>query len=346
MNEQCKVWLTSYPLKRSGKRRYMLRWIDPVEGKWKSTTVGTDGSAAEVERRVLAERLEAGTHVNVRRITWAVFVDDHCGKIKGKSNATEARRTLDEFGGMFRPASPRHVTYSMIEAYVAKLHEKGNAVSTVNKKLRYLRAAINRAIRRGYAVQNPMDTGLFEAEENKPPRIVTDDEETTLLQTAEDLYGSAMRGFVHTALNTGGRRSELTTLAWDHIRLDGDAPHVHFTRTKSHRDRIVPINPDTVDVLRRLHMQTLQPGGPFIGLQDNLGRRWGRVRRKAGLEDVTIHSLRKTFITRLIRAGAALPDVQKLAGHADIKTTLKYYYWASDGELRNTMKLLQKRVVG
>ena len=40
---------------------------------------------------------------------------------------------------------------------------------------------------------------------------------------------------------------------------------------------------------------------------------------------VTIHDLRRTFITRLIRAGVPLPTVQKLAGHADIKTTLTHY---------------------
>lgn len=141
-----------------------------------------------------------------------------------------------------------------------------------------------------------------------------------------------------------GRRTELLTLTWDRVCLDGDEPEVHFARTKSYKDRLVPINPDVVTVLRRLQAMTLQQGGPFVGMGDNLGCMWGRIVKKAGVSPITIHDLRRTYVTRMVRAGTPLPNVQKLAGHADIQTTLRYYNWASDHDLRQAVKMLKKDV--
>ena len=46
--------------------------------------------------------------------------------------------------------------------------------------------------------------------------------------------------------------------------------------------------------------------------------------RKAGLANVTWHTLRHTFASRLNRNGADLVTVKELLGHADIKTTMRY----------------------
>ena len=113
----------------------------------------------------------------------------------------------------------------------------------------------------------------------------------------------------------------------------GTSPRVHFANTKSHRDRFCPLRPALMGILRRLQIRTLAAGGPFIGMGNNLGRSWGRIRKRAKVTDVSIDDLRRTFVTRLIRAGVSLPTVQKLAGHADIKTTLRYYHSTDDADL-------------
>jgi integrase len=50
-------------------------------------------------------------------------------------------------------------------------------------------------------------------------------------------------------------------------------------------------------------------------------------------KDVTFHTLRHTFCTRFGHAGGNIRDLQALAGHADIKTTERYYH-ESDGAAR------------
>jgi integrase len=48
------------------------------------------------------------------------------------------------------------------------------------------------------------------------------------------------------------------------------------------------------------------------------------------LTDVSLHTLRHTFISRLVQAGRPLPEVAALAGHRDIKMTLRYAHLAPE----------------
>jgi integrase len=47
---------------------------------------------------------------------------------------------------------------------------------------------------------------------------------------------------------------------------------------------------------------------------------------------VDFHALRHTYVTRLVRAGIPLAQVQILARHADVATTLKHYTHLSTAE--------------
>ena len=60
------------------------------------------------------------------------------------------------------------------------------------------------------------------------------------------------------------------------------------------------------------------------------GRRGHSTARKVGLADVSLHTLRHTFISRLVQAGRPLNEVAALAGHRDIKMTLRYAHLAPD----------------
>ena len=68
-------------------------------------------------------------------------------------------------------------------------------------------------------------------------------------------------------------------------------------------------------------------------MADNLGRRWKRIITKAKVSGVSIHDLRRTYVTRMVRAGVPLSTVQQLAGHSHIKTTLKHYNEVSENDL-------------
>lgn len=242
-----------------------------------------------------------------------------------------ARHTLNEFGDTVNPRGPRHVTYSMVERYVAELRRIKNKPETIRKKLRYLRAAMNRAIKRGYAAKNPVEEDLFPETKSKPPRIATEPEVDALLKAALSLYGEQWYAFAYMAVVTGGRHREFFGMTWDRVYLD-DGPRVHYTG-ESACDRLVPLKPETVRLLLTLKARTLKDGGPFCGMAVSHHEQWRAIRKHAEVKGVTIHDLRRTCITRWIRAGMPLPTVKKLAGHSSIQTTLKYYYWFGDEDM-------------
>ncbi len=46
------------------------------------------------------------------------------------------------------------------------------------------------------------------------------------------------------------------------------------------------------------------------------------------MADVTPHTMRHTFCTRLVQGGKPINEVQALMGHYDIKTTMRYAHLA------------------
>ncbi|HEY6640341.1 MAG TPA: tyrosine-type recombinase/integrase, partial [Nitrospiraceae bacterium] len=64
--------------------------------------------------------------------------------------------------------------------------------------------------------------------------------------------------------------------------------------------------------------------------------------KEAQLPGVSLHTLRHTFISRLVQAGRPLPEVAALAGHRDIKMTLRYAHLAPS-HLRAGIQALEAR---
>jgi len=63
------------------------------------------------------------------------------------------------------------------------------------------------------------------------------------------------------------------------------------------------------------------------------------VMKKAGLKDVTLHTLRHTFASQLVMAGVPLRDVQELMGHQSFETTLQYAHLSEEHVKKQVLKL-------
>ena len=348
MIDEPKVWISSRKL-RSEKRSYYLRWIDLTTGKWRNKKAASDRKRAEREAAKLEIELQKGTHVDLRRADWSTFVQEVTALLEGQHRG-EARSILDEFGKAMTVSSPRFVRHSTIRDFVEHLRGRGsaddsekhrsNSVSTINKKLRYLRLAFNTGVRLELMGKNPLDGWSWQKTKRPTLRILSTDEESKLLASAEKLYGFKMRVFLRFVLETWGRFSEATGLRWEQI--DFDEPSVTFLDTKSHEDRVIPIAPDSelLADLRKLQVQTLQDGGPFVAYANcsNTAQKRLAIVKDSGIAPITTHDLRRTGITRALLGNMPPVVVQRLAGHRDIKTTLRYYAEVNRDDLRRAVE--------
>ena len=75
--------------------------------------------------------------------------------------------------------------------------------------------------------------------------------------------------------------------------------------------------------------------------EPNVHKKWRRIVKAAEIPAITLHDLRRTGITRALLANMPPVVVQKLAGHRDIKTTLRYYTEVSKADLRQAVKRMR-----
>ncbi len=131
-----------------------------------------------------------------------------------------------------------------------------------------------------------------------------------------------MKPFILAALYTGMRKGELLKLRWQNV--DSKKRQIKVEKTKSKKVRFIPINSVLFDELEGLKLKrgTEQRVFPFWYIQ----KAWENARRRAGLEDLTLHDLRRTFGTRLLEAGVDIVTISKLYGHSSVLVTQRYLH--------------------
>jgi integrase len=144
---------------------------------------------------------------------------------------------------------------------------------------------------------------------------------------------------IHVARKAGLRIGELMALEREQvnvsrklIRVDRAVWRKKVSTPKHGRVRTVEISTNTAEVLRE-EIDRL-PKGATLVFPSTLGNRMRgeskcdlglrRCAKRAGLEPFGWHVLRHTYASHLMMAGVALPVVQELLGHSDIRITMRY----------------------
>jgi integrase len=195
---------------------------------------------------------------------------------------------------------------------------------TVIRELAYISAIINHARREwGINVTNPVQMVRKPQSPQSRSRVLTDDEVSKLLTALEPTGRRShwTKPAVQLALATAMRRSELLSMRWEHIDLQNRT--AFLSDTKNGESRTVPLSTAAVQVLAELprHISGVVIPVKFF----TLDAAFKRARKRAGLDDVRFHDLRRTAITRMAEK---LPNVIELAavsGHKSLMVLKRYY---------------------
>jgi integrase len=116
---------------------------------------------------------------------------------------------------------------------------------------------------------------------------------------------------------------------------------------KSGRARAVPLNDVALAALRELEGRAVSSGRVLSGAgcaKATLSKKFGAAAAAAGIEGVTLHTLRHTFATRLKDAGVDPFTVRDLLGHATIQMTNRYTHATPETMRRGVASLAQEAI--
>ena len=165
------------------------------------------------------------------------------------------------------------------------------------------------------------------------PTVLSPDEVRQLIAGAKNLYHRTM---LMTLYGAGLRRSELLQLKVADI--DSQRMVIRVERGKGGHGREVPLSPTLLTALREYY-RWMRPQTYLFPGQEHGWRAdrpltskciWDAVRwaaKAAGIDRrVSPHTLRHSYATHLLEAGADLRTIQVLLGHADLTHTTVYLH--------------------
>ncbi|HZG57900.1 tyrosine recombinase XerC [Paenibacillus sp.] len=240
------------------------------------------------------------------------------------------------------------VTYVTVRSFLASLHEKQLAKRSVARKLSALRSFFRFLMKEGRLAASPLQS-IRSPKLDKPlPSFLYPDQTIRLLEApdGETPLGARDRAMFELLYASGLRVGELVGLDVDAVRLELGMALVHG---KGGKERWVPVGEHAADALR-IYLErgrsALLAKAPIDGrstpalflnrdgtrLSDRSVRRIldKYVDRLADVNGISPHTLRHTFATHLLEAGADLRSVQELLGHAHLSTTQVYTHVTKD----------------
>jgi integrase/recombinase XerC len=234
-------------------------------------------------------------------------------------------------------AGPDRVTVRLLRQYLAWLSEQGYARATIARRIAAVRSWFRYLCRNGVLEANPAHGIRGVRQERKLPHFLTGEQVEKLLAAPEgdDPLVIRDRAILETLYSAGLRVGELAGLNWEDLDLDGGTLVV---RGKGKRERMALLGPVAVESLRHWDQlrRALSPKAaaqPAVFLNRlggrltvrSIGRLLAKYLALTGLDPRTSpHTLRHSFATHMLDAGADIRGVQELLGHRNLTTTQIY----------------------
>jgi integrase/recombinase XerC len=229
----------------------------------------------------------------------------------------------------------------IIRKYLSNLHRK-NKKSSIARKISTLRSFFKYLVREQMISSNPAKSVSSPKVEKTLPTTLTVDEAFRLMESPKSISEKPSpersrekslrdQAILELLYSSGLRVSELVGLNSNHLDLDLGIVRV---MGKGRKERIVPVGGKAIEVLNAYLEErgTLEGEEPifinFLGgrlTARSVGRLIKKYSRHSGIfRRVSPHSLRHTFATHLLDAGADIREIQEMLGHSSLSTTQRY----------------------
>ncbi|MDO9083878.1 MAG: tyrosine recombinase XerC [Humidesulfovibrio sp.] len=242
------------------------------------------------------------------------------------------------------------ITREDATAFLAELHRLRQKKSSMARKLSTLRSLFRYLLKNQLLHKNPLAGLRNPKQEQRQLRALNVDQAVAVMESQAPPGALGLRdlALAEVLYGSGLRVSEALSLTVDDVRTDRGFVRV---RGKGNKERLAPLSEAAKERLveylgLRLELAA-DPAEPALFL----GQRGGPLSRReaqrivarlaagAGIgQNVHPHTLRHSFATHLLQAGADLRSVQELLGHSRLSTTERYTHL----DLRHIMEVYDK----
>ena len=296
---------------------------------------------------LLRDAIKKNTPINV---TFTVFAKEYVKHSDRRQSTKDNLITTINVLQEFRPGLDfKDITYTFLKDFESYLREKGNGVNTVAKHLRQLRTLVNEAINQGYIHADAYPFRKFKIKQEKGRHeFLTPDELRKLenLEVEDRKLRHVLDAFLFCCY-VGLRFSDFCQLAPENfIRVNGKR-WLHFKSIKTGIELRLPLHllfeGKALGILERYNIEEFA----ILGCNSDVNKYLAQIAEMARIKKhITYHTARHTCATLLIHQGVPITTVQKLLGHASVKTTEIYSEVLSSTILRDlkAVKTRKKRL--
>jgi integrase len=316
-------------------------WINYyVAGKRHREKVGARGKAVSLYQKRKSDARAGIKLPDSLRVKKVVLFSDLAedAMVYSKAHKRSHRGDVSNLNSLlpvFGKRAAEDITQQEIAAYLNSRTDLKPA--SLNRYRSTMSMIFAEGIRNGRVKVNPARLVRLRKENNARIRFLTFDEENQIRAIIRERCETHEPDFL-VALETGMRLTEQHTLEW---------PDVHFSRrqiqlvqTKNGSSRVITLtdeaiaalkvcrakrNPHTPRVFLTRYGQPLQHPKAWFNLV-----KVDAVKKNPALHDVTWHTCRHTFISRLVMSGVDLITVMNQAGHKSLAMTTRYAHLAPD----------------
>jgi integrase/recombinase XerD len=143
---------------------------------------------------------------------------------------------------------------------------------------------------------------------------------------------------------SGLRKQELESLEWDDVSFEAGTLKVCAKpgfSPKSWEERVIEVPKQLLDLIEPLPRTsrwviTNTKNNRYTHMWDDAVA----IGKRAGIVGAHPHKFRATYATKLLQSGVDLKTVQKLLGHKNLESTMRYLARAQSAEVRSKVNAI------
>lgn len=212
---------------------------------------------------------------------------------------------------------------------IIQLHSslsKSNGLYSANRVLSLLTTVFNKAIDWEWNGQNPC-IGIKKFKEKTRERFIHGDEISRFFESLNEEPNETFKDFFYICLLTGARRNNVQNMNWNDINLNRQEWKIK--ETKNGDSQTVPLPSQAIDILKQRHKNrnsdwVFPSPTSKSGHIEEPKRAWKNLLKRADIEDLRIHDLRRTLGSWQAATGANSYIIGKSLGHKTQQATAIY----------------------